>query len=197
VPPRVTALRAPRPGRVAVELDGALWRVLPLEVAVRAALTVGEELDRPRLRLLRRELRRHGALASAGRALRHRDHSAAELGRKLERRGVTEAERDAALETLERAGLVDDARFAAGRARALAERGWGDAAIRLDLERHGVTGDHLDQALAALDPEPERAAALAARRGGGLRAARWLAARGFDESALEGLVANTGRAALE
>jgi SOS response regulatory protein OraA/RecX len=188
----VTALRALRPDRVAVELDGARWRVLPLEVVVRAGLRVGEELDRPRLRLLRRELRRHEAITAAAGALRHRDHSARSLDQKLERRGVAPVEREAALETLARAGLVDDARFAVNRARTLAARGWGDAAIRADLERHGLDGPPVAEAIAALEPESERAREHAAKRGGGVRAARWLASRGFDADALEGLVAKDG-----
>jgi hypothetical protein len=60
----VTALRERR-GHVAVELDGQAWRTVPLEVVVRAGLAVELELDRPRLRLLRRELRRAEALAAA------------------------------------------------------------------------------------------------------------------------------------
>ena len=194
--PRITALRAPRPGRVAVELDGAPWRTLPLEVVVRVGLLVDEELDRPRLRLLRRELRRHETLAAAGRVLRHRDHSARELDRKLAHRGASAAERVSALETLERAGLVDDVRFAAERARILAERGWGDAAVRADLERQGVSAEVVAEAIQALEPERERAARLAARRGGGVRAARWLAARGFDADALEEVIANDRDGAL-
>ena len=194
--PRITALRAPRPGRVAVELDGAPWRTLPLEVVVRVGLLVDEELDRPRLRLLRRELRRHETLAAAGRVLRHRDHSARELDRKLAHRGASAAERVSALETLERAGLVDDVRFAAERARILAERGWGDAAVRADLERQGVAAEVVAEAIQALEPERERAARLAARRGGGVRAARWLAARGFDADALEEMIADDRDGAL-
>jgi SOS response regulatory protein OraA/RecX len=147
----VTALRAPKPGRVAVELDGARWRTLPLEVVVRAGLSVGEELDRPRLRLLRRELRRHEAIVAATGALRHRDHSARSLEQKLERGGVAPAERAATLDTLGRAGLLDDARFASDRARTLAGRGWGDAAIRADLERQGLDGEPVAEAIAALD----------------------------------------------
>src|SRR5204863_447985 len=120
---------------------------------------------RPRLRLLRRELRRHEAIAAATGALRHRAHSAQSLERKLEQRGVAPVEREAALDILERAGLVDDARYAAGRARTLAERGWGDAAIRADLERHGLGGEPVTEAIEALEPEPERARAHASRRG--------------------------------
>src|SRR6266516_6902781 len=164
---QVTALRAPKPGRVAVELDGARWRTLPLEVVVRAGLRTGEELDRPRLRLLRRELRRHEAIAAATGALRHRDHSAQSLEQKLEQRGVAPADREAALDTLGRTGLVDDARFASGRAQTLAARGWGDAAIRADLERHGLDAGPVTEAIAALEPERERAWEHASRRGGG------------------------------
>jgi SOS response regulatory protein OraA/RecX len=193
---RITALRAPRPGRVTVELDGARWRTLPLEVVVRAGLTLGEELDRPRLRLLRRELRRHEAITAATGALRHRDHSAEELDRKLERRGVAPAERDAARVTLERAGLVDDSRFALGRAQTLAARGWGNAAIRVELERQGLDGENVNVALGRLEPERERARSHVARRGGGARTVRWLASRGFDLDALEGLIAEDGGAAL-
>ena len=69
---RVTALRATSPGRVRVELDGAHWRVLPLEAVVRAGLAAGVELDRPRARLLSRELRRLGALDAAIRFDRER-----------------------------------------------------------------------------------------------------------------------------
>ncbi len=183
--PRVTALRALNPGRVAVELDGAAWRTLPLEVVVRTGLRVEEELDRPRLRLLRRELRRHAALATAGRVLKHRDHSTQDLERKLALRNVAPGDRAQAIETLGRAGLLDDARFAASRASALAERGWGDVGVRAELERQGVRSDLVEEAVMALDPEPERAREVAARRGGGAAAARYLAARGFDEDAIE------------
>jgi hypothetical protein len=99
--PTVTALREDRRGRVAVELDGRPWRVLPAGVVVRAGVVEGRALDRPALRLLRRELRRDEAL------------------------------------------------------------------------------------LAGLEPEPERATRLIERRGAGPRTARYLAARGFGEEAVE------------
>jgi regulatory protein len=184
----VTALRARGPGRVAVELDGAPWRILPVDVVVRVGLAVGERLDRPRLRALRLELRRHEALAVAAGALRHRDLSRRALEARLARRSVAPAERGRALQVLERAGIVDDARFADGRAGVLAERGWGDAAIRADLERQGLSDELIRSALAALVPEAERARALVARRGGGLATARWLARKGFADDAIEAAV---------
>src|SRR5919198_4128849 len=105
--PCVTALRSEKAGRVAVQLDDAPWRTLPLEVVTRAGLRVGEELDRPRVRAVRRELRRHEALAVSTRALRHRDLSTQALERRLEQRAVGSAERAEVVETLKRAGVLD------------------------------------------------------------------------------------------
>ena len=186
--PRITALRAQRGDRVAVELDGTVWRVLPLEVVVRAALRVDAELDRPRARTVRRELRRHEALVASAGVLRHRDLSTRRLEQRLERRAVPAAERARAVETLTRAGLLDDGRFARGRARSLAARGYGDTAIRFDLERQGVDAELAAEALAELEPERDRALRLAATAGSAARAARLLARRGFGEEAIEAAV---------
>ncbi len=123
------------------------------------------------------------------RALRFRDRSAAELEARLEQRGVGEAERAQALETLERIGYVDDERFARMRAERLAERGAGDALIRDDLERRGLAADLVELALGELEPERERAARIVERRGSSVKTARYLASRGFGEDALDGIVA--------
>jgi SOS response regulatory protein OraA/RecX len=187
--PRVTALRPARPGRVLVELDGERWRTVPVEVAARTGLEVGLELDRPRLRTFRRELRRGDALAAGVRALARRDRSEQGLRGVLERKGVGERERDVTVAALQRHGALDDGRFALARAAALAERGLGDAAIAFRLERDGVDQEHSAPALAALDPERERAARLAERRGTGARTARWLAARGFAPESIETAIA--------
>jgi SOS response regulatory protein OraA/RecX len=184
--PVVTAVRPGRRGRVLVELDGAAWRELPAEAVAAAALVPGLVLDRERLRRLRRELRRREALGVAGRALAARDASAAELEARLRRRGVPPAARREAQAALERAGLLDDGRFAERRADALARRGAGDALIRDDLERRGIERALVERALAALEPEHERAARLVASG----RSARWLAARGFAEETVAAAVAN-------
>ena len=183
--PRVTALREDRRGRVAVELDGAPWRVLPVDVVVRAGLSEGRALDRDALRTVRRELRRVEALAVAGRALRSRDLSRKRLAERLERAAVPPTVAAESLATLERAGLVDDARVAVVRANALAERGWGDEAIRQRLLAEGLDDTHAAGALRALEPEGDRARVLVARRGAGPRTARYLAGRGFGEDAVE------------
>jgi regulatory protein len=184
----VTALRV-RGGRVAVELDGSPWRTLPLEAIVRAGLAEGCELHRERARALARERRRLRALDVAAQALRTRDRSERELDDRLAARGVGAADREQALATLQRAGFVDDARFARTRAARMADRGYGDAAIRHDLEQRGLAAEAVAEAVASLAAEPERVAALAGRYGGGVRAARALARRGFGDDALEDLIA--------
>ena len=189
--PRVTALRPEPRGRIAVELDGERWRTLPVDVAATAGLVVDRELDRPALRELRRALRRFEALASATKVLRHRDASAQHLRERLEAASVSPAARAEALDVLERAGLVDDARFAERRADALAERGFGDEAIRHDLEQQGVQAELREQAVVALPAEKARALAIVARRGAGTKTARYLAAKGFGEDAVEAALAGS------
>jgi SOS response regulatory protein OraA/RecX len=183
--PTVTRLAVERRGRVAVELDGAPWRTLPVDVVARAGLAEGRILDRAALRLLRHELRRAEALAVAGRALRRQDLSARGIAERLGRASVAPAAVEESLAALARAGLVDDVRFASTRAGSLAERGYGDAAIRYDLERQGVDPELIQQALESLEGEGERARRLVERRGPGAKTARYLASKGFGEGALE------------
>jgi regulatory protein len=183
--PTVTALRDDRRGRVAVELDGAPWRVLPVEVVVRAGIAEGRPLDRDALRLLRRELRRADALRVATRALRTRDLSTQRLQDRLARAEVPPAAAAESVAALARAGLLDDARLARTRAAGLAERGYGDAAIRHRLAAEGLGSELVEEAVTALPGEAERAARLVERRGTGVRTARYLAGRGFAEDVVE------------
>src|SRR5439155_6654239 len=104
----------------AVELDGAPWRVLPADVVVRAGLAEGRALDRPALRLVRRELRRTEALEVAARALRRRDLSRQTLARRLQRAAVPPAAALESLDVLMRGGVVDGDRVAGTRAERVA-----------------------------------------------------------------------------
>jgi SOS response regulatory protein OraA/RecX len=185
--PVITALRERPRGRVEVDLDGRSWRLVPADAVVRAGLVVGRSLDRETARALGRELRRSAALAIAVRALRYGDYSRSRLETRLAARGASAATRQDALETLERAGIVDDARVAASRARVLARRGFGDGAIRSSLEEEGLAPEVVDEALAALDSEPDRARRLLDDRGRTAKTVRWLAAKGFDAGTLEDL----------
>jgi regulatory protein len=179
--PRLTAIRELERDRVALELDGRPWRIVPADAVVRAALRPGVELDRPRLRVFRRALREAVAVDVAMRTLTRRDAPRAELDAKLARRGVDARDRSTALDQLTRLGAVDDARFAASRARHLAEAEWGDAAIRNDLEERGVGAEAIDGAVAALLDEASRASAILTRRGRSPKTAARLARRGFPD----------------
>ena len=175
---------------MAVELDGEPWRTVPLEAAVRAGLANGVELDRSRARTLGRELRRLGALDAAARALRHRDLAAHALEERLAGQGIRAPERARTLATLERAGVVDDERFAHSRADLLADRGYGDAYIRHDLEALGLGVEAIEGALDGVQDERTRVARLVERRGASAATFRYLARRGFDEEAIAFLVAS-------
>jgi regulatory protein len=136
-----------------------------------------------------KEDEREQALERAVRALARRDHSTAALRAKLERAGVSEPARDAAIETLAGVGYLDDERFAHDRAQGLVARGYGDDWIRADLEAQGVASELAETALGGLEPERDRAQREAGKLGAGLRAARALQRRGFSEEALEGVLA--------
>jgi SOS response regulatory protein OraA/RecX len=150
-------------------------------------LRVGVTLDRARLRVLRRELRRSEALDLAGRTLRRRDLSRRALEERLAGH-VAASACEEALAALARAGVVDDERVAASRAVSLADRGYGDAAIRHDLRCRGLDPVDIDRAVGSLEPEAERAAAIVSRRGNGPKTARSLAAKGFSDEAVAAAV---------
>jgi regulatory protein len=185
----ISALRERPRGRVEIELDGERWRTVPAGVVVRAGLAVGQVLDRAAAGALARELRRARAVGGATRALAARDRSRAALDERLARAGIPAAVRTEALDDLQRAGLVDDARLARSRAEALAARGYGDAAIRSRLGREGVSAELARAALAELQPERDRLRGLFEREGRSPRALRRLAARGFDRDMLAELAA--------
>ena len=182
--PQVTALRERKRGRVAVELDGRQWRVLPADAVVRAGLSVGRPLDRHTARQLAREIRRARALSQAARTLAASARSRGELEQRLARAGHAGAARDDALESLGRAGLVDDARLAESRAAVLARRGYGDAAIRSDLRRRLIEAEAVSDAVAALEPELTRVQGLLAGQDVTPALLRRLAGRGFSRETL-------------
>ena len=122
------------------------------------------------------------------RALSHRDRSRRELELRLERAGVSSEERDEALDELVSAGLLSDARFAEARARGLAAKNGSDSLIRNDLRRHGIDRGEIAEILEGLEDEAERAARIFERRGGGERALRYLAAKGFSRESLDRLI---------
>ena len=99
--------------------------------------------------------------ARALRLLARREHSRAELARKLAPRAESPAALDTLLDALEQKQQLSNARFASERARVLARK-FGAARIRLDLKSKGVGEDLIDSV--AVEGEAERAAAILARK---------------------------------
>lgn len=183
--PIVTATRVGRGRRVDVHLDGLPWRALPIGAVAEAGLSVGVRLDRERARALNRALRRQRALDAAGRILRASDQTTATLAARLASRGVRDSERDGAIEAFVSAGIVDNARFAGGRAAALARRDMGDQCIHADLETRGISPQLIRESLDALESEETRAERILERDGLSRTALARLARRGFSDATLE------------
>jgi SOS response regulatory protein OraA/RecX len=185
----VTGLRERKRGRVAVELDGRPWRVLPADAVVRTGLALGRPLDRQTARELGREVRRAKALAAAARSLAAADRSQRALEQRLMRAGHSPAAREDALASLTRAGALDDDRLAESRAELLARRGYGDAAIRADLARRLIVRETAARAVNSLEPEVDRLRAALEGQSVTRAVLRRLAARGFSRDTLEEVAA--------
>jgi regulatory protein len=131
--------------------------------------------------------------ARALRLLARREHSRAELARKLAPHAESPAALAALLDELSLAKQLSDERFAESRARALARK-YGTARIRHDLAQKGIA-KHLVQAVSAED-ERERARAILARRYRSpattleerARRARFLHGRGFGAQVIHDLL---------
>ena len=104
-----------------------------------------------------------------------REHSAAELKRKLRGKGVESDELDAALEALQRQGFQDDRRYAEALVRSRALAGQGPVRIRAELRMNAVPAADVDAAFDAAEADGldwvEVAARVAARFLPALRAA--------------------------
>jgi regulatory protein len=136
------------------------------------------------------------AVEQALRALRHRERTVGQVDAHLAERGFGEHEREAAIETLARTGLVDDRRFAESRAVTLARKGAGDALIQHDLDAAGVDREIVEDALATLDDETTRARQVVERRGASARTVRYLVAKGFPVDVARTVVAESMADAL-
>jgi regulatory protein len=87
--------------------------------------------------------------AAAVRLLARREHSRAELGRKLAERGAPGELVDEVLSELAERRLQSDERYAESLVTSRIGRGQGPVRIRHELAERGVAGAHIDEALAA------------------------------------------------
>lgn len=94
-----------------------------------------------------------------------REHSAAELRRKLRLRGVAEEASAASLTTLQQQGFQDDGRFASSLVRSRVAAGHGPGRIRAELQQRGISSELAAEALADVGGDwPAEARRLAVRR---------------------------------
>lgn len=107
--------------------------------------------------------------------LAKREHSGAELSRKLRQKGFSPAEVNNALAQLERDGYLSDERYALARARyRVTQSKWGWQRVVMELKTAGVEAAVIDMAQQALLDDgvslSDGATELAARKMGGGRA---------------------------
>jgi regulatory protein len=129
--------------------------------------------------------------------LARREHSVAELRRKLLAKAFGPDEIDAALAGLQRDGLVSDARFADAFANARHRRGQGPARVQAELQQRGVAGELITTALASVDWEAAARVARQKKFGPDMpdnyadkaRQARFLHSRGFTAEQINGALA--------
>lgn len=139
-------------------------------------------------------------LSLKGRALKYlaaREHSRAELLRKLAPHAEEPAEVERVLDELEARGLLSAERFVESLLHRRAAR-FGTARLRQELQQHKLPADAVAQAVEALrGTELERARAVWQRRFGGEPAAdaaerarqmRFLTARGFSSEVIRRVV---------
>lgn len=127
--------------------------------------------------------------------LARREHSCAELRKKLLARGFEPDMTGDCLRQLEHEGLVSDTRFAESLVRARIARGQGPVRIRLALRERGVAEDDIENQLAACDVDwPELARTVRRKRFGDeapqdfrsrARQARFLLYRGFTAADID------------
>lgn len=138
--------------------------------------------------------------------LARREHSQAELRRKLSARGYPQADIEAALTDLAEQGLQDDARFAESYVRSRYQRGQGSRKITAALYERGVAGElvqravyenQLDWQALAAEVYAKKYPAAKSLAGGTLSAteqakrARFLRQRGFSDAHIWALLRGT------
>ena len=136
------------------------------------------------------------ALQTALRLLESRARSRAKLEQALEARGHTAKDIADALERVGQLGYLDDARYAEAKATTELKAG-----RSIDNVRRRLTAQGVDEAVAAAaaaraasesghDDEAAARALVTRRRLTGVKAARFLAGRGFDADVIEQVVGN-------
>jgi regulatory protein len=146
------------PERVNIYLDDAFSLGISTLLIMSRGLVEGAELTESEVEQLRRDDEAERAHAAALNFLSFRPRSRREIEDYFRKKKVSEEAVSAALERLERAGLIDDrefARFWVENRQTFRPRG--SRALRLEMWQKGLARDVIDEALEALPDEEETA----------------------------------------
>ena len=167
---RVAAIRPRRKGLSALVFEGQPADAEPLlfdtETLQTAGIAPGADLTGEQLDALQAQGDRRRAFDRALYILGYRDHTRAELERKLRTAGFSPEAIEAALHKVEELGLINEADYAARLARELLERkGFSARRTLTELARRGVDRETAAAAVAAAQPDPlDQLAALLRRK---------------------------------
>ena len=132
------------------------------------------------------------ALPYAVKLLAGRDKSEAKLRAALEKKAYPPSDIDAAIARVKALGYLDETRFAETKTRELLRQKKTPSDIRQRLERDGLSTSVIDPVVAretaGFDPLTAARALLATKKATGLRGARFLASRGFDDEIIRAVL---------
>jgi len=160
----VAAIEAQKRGkRVNVIVDGAVWTSAHRDVVYECSLRKGDPANPELLDRLQEGDERHRAYEGALLLLSYRPRTEGELRQRLRQKGVRDSVSAETIERLRRAGLIDDATFAASwvQNRGSGRAGKGKPLLAAELRAKGVASD---LAAAAVSEADESVTALEVAR---------------------------------
>jgi regulatory protein len=192
---KITAIEPQKlhPERVNVHVDGEFRLGLAAELVLAERLRTGDEVDDARLAELEAKDRGWKARDAALSLLSHRARSAAELTRRLKRKGFDDDVAERTVERLGELGMVDDAAFAETFVRDRVRlRPHGRRRLASELRAKGVDAETAGAAIAGVMEREEATETDLARQA----AARWQARPGEEPARarrrLHGFLARRG-----
>ena len=192
---KITKIEAQRlnPERVNVYVDGTFRLGLAAELVLAEGLRVGDEVDEARLAELEARDASFKAKDAALSLLSYRARTAAELTRRLKRKGYGEEVAEETVDRLGELGMVDDAAFAESFVRDRVRlRPQGRRRMKGELRAKGVDAETAEAAIAEVMAGEETCEVELARAA----AARWKPRSGEEPAAarrrLHGFLARRG-----
>lgn len=142
-----------RPGAVRLALAGQAYCTVSVQTVAAERLEVGMSVDGGLAERLAQAADVEAAYRTVLRALELRSYAAADLLRRIVRKGHLREVAEEAVERARQLGLLDDAAYAMNYVQTRAARGRGPARLVRELSAMGVSRALIDRAIAAEWPE--------------------------------------------